>query len=461
MSGDVSLNPLNPDQLLQQAELAAQQGDWPRLNQVLSQVLSGDGSSVLINHLSPKERESYLELALQLLRWGDFQDCWELTSVFSAFGSIAIVPLLSLLQDNTAEWETHWSVIRILGALNHPDVVAPLIQMLAEVGPDSGDDEIGSVLMEALVHLGSLTIAPLQELLNDAKTRFAAVQVLAHIRSVATIEPLMSVVQDADERIRVIAVEALSSFHEPQIPLVLVQALRDPTASVRQAAIAGLGFRSDLSASFNLVQHLTVGLSDPVLEVCRQAAIALGRLGNDDAIFALANHLQIPNLPVILQTEIVRTLGWVDTATALETLRQILNTSQTISLSSTSIQEILSALGRTTTPQRQVQAAQILLQLLQMQHPCLIVPEHRQQIALSLGQLGYAPSLDALVQLLADPEPSVRLHVVAALKQLAPQQAYQTLKTLSQTPLLPAALQAGIQAALQEWTFAPRSNPII
>jgi HEAT repeat protein len=457
MSGDVGLNPSNPDQLLQQAELAAQQGDWPRLNQVLYQVLSGDDSSLQINHLSLKERESYLELALQLLRWGDFQDRWELTNIFSAFGSGAISPLLNLLQDNTAEWETHWSVIRILGALNHPDVVTPLIQMLADVGTDSGDDEIGSVLIEALMHLGSLTIAPLQELLNDAKTRFAAVQVLAHIRSAATIVPLMRVVQDADARIRAIAVEALSSFHEPQIPSVLVQALHDPTAPVRQAAIVGLGFRSDLAASFNLVQHLTAGLSDPVLEVCCQAAIALGRLGNDDAIFALANHLQTPDLPVVLQTEIVRTLGWVDTTTALERLQQILNASQTIQLSSTSIQEILSALGRTTTPQRQVQAAQILLQLLQTQHPCLIVPEHRQRIALSLGQLGYAPSLDALVQLLADPEPSVRLHVVAALKQLAPQQAYQTLKTLSQTPSLPAALQAGIQAALQEWSFASRS----
>lgn len=449
---------MNPAPLLQQAELAAKQGDWPGLNQVLCQVLGGDDSNVLLQQLAPRERESYLELALQLLRWGEFQDCWQLANVFPRFGIAAIAPLLNLLQDNTAEWEAQWHTIRILGALNHPDVVAPLVQMLSDVEQATGDDDMGSVLVEALVNLGSLAIAPLQELLNDSETRLAAVQVLAHIRSVATIEPLIRVVQDADDQVRAIAVEALSSFHEPQIPLVLVQALRDPAASVRQAAIAGLGFRSDLAASFNLVQHLTTGLSDPMLDVCRQAAIALGRIGNDAAIFALAEHLQTPNLPVILQTEIVRTLGWVDAATALETLREILNRSQAIPLSSTSIQEILSALGRTTNPQRQVKAAQILLQLLQTHHPCLIVPEHRQRIALSLGQLGYTPSLDALVQLLADPEPGVRLHVVAALKQLAPQQAYQTLKTLSQTPSLSTALHEGVQAALREWPSAPPST---
>jgi len=51
-------------------------------------------------------------------------------------------------------------------------------------------------------------------------------------------------------------------------------------------------------------------------------------------------------------------------------------------------------------------------------------PSVKQAIALSLGQLGDMQAIDPLIQLLADADAGVKLHVITALKQLAPQAAH-------------------------------------
>ena len=53
--------------------------------------------------------------------------------------------------------------------------------------------------------------------------------------------------------------------------------------------------------------------------------------------------------------------------------------------------------------------------------------------------------------MLADSDDSVRLHGIAALKQLAPQQAYQKLENLAKENNLRQNLKQGIAIALQEW----------
>jgi len=57
----------------------------------------------------------------------------------------------------------------------------------------------------------------------------------------------------------------------------------------------------------------------------------------------------------------------------------------------------------------------------------------KQKIALSLGQLGDMQAIDPLIQLLADADAGVKLHVITALKQLAPQAAHSQLQQLVTT----------------------------
>ncbi len=84
---------------------------------------------------------------------------------------------------------------------------------------------------------------------------------------------------DSDSGVRAAVIEALGSFHDPRIPPVLIQALKDPAAMVRQAAVIGLSVRTELVPELDLVNRFTEHLWDLNVQVCQQSAIALGRIG--------------------------------------------------------------------------------------------------------------------------------------------------------------------------------------
>lgn len=432
---------------LQKARDAEQQQNWPLLNYCLEQLLSleQEPSTVL------KHAQAVLFLALQVLQFGDFQTRWDVARLFPAFGQQATAPLINLLQNEEVETEARWFAARILGQLNDPHALRALVALLQ----DSEDEDLALMATDAVANLGETAIATLAELLTEAETRPLAVQALAQIRRVETIEPLLTVVEDSQPGVRTLAIEALSSFHDPRIPPVLVRALADPSALVRRSAIAGLAVRSELAEELDLVTRLSDLLADVSLEVCQQAAIALGRIGGDAAATRLFRTLESPYLPQPLQLELVRALSWIGSETALDYLEQALWLD---SLGSTegaqaAYQEIVTVLGRWFNPDLKLQATQILVQLLQSDHPALVQPSIRQAIALSLGQLEQPQALMPLIQLLADEEASVRLHAISGLKTLDPAAAYQQLQVLATHESVSGQLRQGVAIALQEWSF--------
>ena len=111
----------------------------------------------------------------------------------------------------------------------------------------------------------------------------------------------------------------------------------------------------------------------------------------------------------------------------------------------------MAVLGRLQEPDLIPLAAETLMAALQRHHSVMYLPPLKCAIALSLGQLGYRKALDALLQLLADSDTTVRLHAIAAMKQLAPQDAYTQLQHLATATNVAPNLKAGIAIALQEW----------
>ena len=75
----------------------------------------------------------------------------------------------------------------------------------------------------------------------------------------------------------------------------------------------------------------------------------------------------------------------------------------------------------------------------------------RSAIALSLGQLGNIDAIEPLILLLSDADQQVKLHALAALKQLAPEVALQQLQQLANNPTITPELQQGVAIALAEW----------
>ncbi len=358
-----------------------------------------------------------LAQALQILEEGDFHERWEVARWFGrlsgkASASEVVAPLIDFLQDHDAEPELRWFVARILGDFQQPEVLTALINILQT----SDDYDLKTMAATALMGFGEIAIAALTPLLADPATRALAVNALAQISHSATIQPLLQVVQDEAVEIRAIALSALSNFQDDRIAPVLLKALGDNVASVRRAAVMGLGFRADLLPTFNLVSALQPLLTDPEQEVSCQVAIALGRLGTTQAADALAGALQSPLCPDEVRLEAIRALGWIGTTTALHHLEAFLlqcRHPEALEL----CREAVLVLGRIEHPELQPQATEILQSLLQ-NHPLGLMVTGKQAIALSLGHLGQSTAAASLNSLLTDEDASVKFHAMAALNHL-------------------------------------------
>ncbi|MBD2437062.1 HEAT repeat domain-containing protein [Nostoc sp. FACHB-110] len=394
----------NINQLLRQAQTAYDAGDWSVLIQYLQQLI------VLKNE---QYSEDLLKLALPVLEMGDFQQRWEITKVLLRLGAIAIPPLIEILENDEAEEELRWYAARTLGEFQHPEAIAPLVELLKT----SDDEELKAIAATALGQMGSLAITQLSELLNQDDTRLLAVRSLAYIRTPETITPLLTVVQDTEVAVRATALEALSSFHDERVPLVLINALDDVVAAIRRIAILGLSFRPDLTAELNLVTKLQPKLYDFNIDVCSATAVALSRLGGDKATQHLFSVLMSANTPITLQLEIIRALVWVGTISGLEYLQQALNQTKSEIL----CQEIVTVLGRVEKPQLTTKATEILLELLESPHPATETANIKSAIALSLGQLGNQQAIPLLTALANDQNEQVKLHAIAALKKFNPE----------------------------------------
>ncbi|MCT7979534.1 HEAT repeat domain-containing protein [Laspinema olomoucense] len=456
--------------LLEQANAAAKQEDWQLVTQCLEKLATIPGTarveSLPVSTEQPNGRSpqinisSLLGLADQVLEYGDFQQRWEVAKVFPRLGTEAIAPLLDILGDPDAEVELRWFAGRILAEFKSPDAIAALIELL-----HSPEEELSSMAGNALAQMGEPAIAALSEQLRDSTSRALAVRSLGKIRHPQIIEPLLSVVGDRDPQVRSEAIAALNSYDDPRIPQVLVESIHDFHASVRREATIGLGlcamrpsYKHDTQGIYSVLaseieELLRERLWDFNPGVTHQAAISLGRVATPKAAACLDEILHSPATPIPLQINTVRALAWMGTPEALEYLEKALVSRQKHSSSPEVVAEIVSLLGRVEVPQLKPKAAQMLTKLLNSKAKAAGRDWMRreQAIASALGYLGQKTSIEPLIQLLATSEAGVRFHAIAALKQIAPDEAYRQLLELSCQPTASPSLKQGVAIALEEW----------
>jgi HEAT repeat protein len=435
--------------VFEQAREAAHRGDWLGVNQCIERMTTQDAQTAShatssLGTAVPDQAESgsvsdiALNLAMQVLAEADFKARWDAAKLLRRFGTDAIAPLMQLAQDEAADPDARWFALRSLGGFDQPDVVL----LLADVMQTAEDEDLQAIAAESLASLGVNAIASLASLLSHADTQLPAVKALSRIRCLETIEPLLIAAQSADGTVRSIAVEALSSFHNPRVTPVLLAGLRDISAAVRWEAVVGLGRRTDLLKDIDLVTHIQRCLWDVNLDVCRQAARSLGRLGTPAAVEALRNVLLSPHTPEPLRIEVARALGWTEQPTALAAL------AAGLALEEEAVHgEIVRALGQMRSQAVQVEAANILSQVITTSTFGNTV---RQLAAHNLAQVNPQADIEPLLQLLTHEEQSVQLHAIAALKQLNPTAAYQQLQSLAHQPEA-NHLQSGAAIVLREW----------
>lgn len=456
--------------LLEQAKEAAKQEDWQLVTQCLEKLATIPGTSKVEslsvateepNGRSPQlNPSSLLGLAHQVLEYGDFQQRWEVAKLFPRLGTEAIAPMLEILADPDAEVELQWFAGRILADFKSPDAIAGLIELL-----QSPEAELSSMAATALGQMGSPAIAALSQELSDSNSRALAVRSLGKIRNPQIIEPLLSVVRDLNPQVCSEAIAALNSYDDPRIPPVLVESIHDFHASVRREATIGLGLCAMRPSYKNQTEEIYKAIASEIEDLLRerlwdfnpdvthQAAISLGRVATPKAAACLDEILHSPDTPIPLQIYAVRALAWMGTLEALEYLEKASTSREQNGSSPEVIAEIISLLGRIEVPQLKPKAAQMLIERLNTQPKVkgTDLIRRKQAIASALGYLRQTTSIEPLIQLLATSEAGVRFHAIAALKQIAPDEAYLQLLHLSRQPTASPSLQQGVAIALEEW----------
>ena len=426
---------------IDRASTAADSGNWSLVIDTLQ--------NLSLDRLHDNDR--VLDLALQVLIEGDFEQQWEIAKIIPKLGEIAIQPLLDLVNDPDIDLENRWFGARILGGFARPQVVTALVELIHQ----DEDPELTAIATGALTKIGTPAIAALTDLLATPD-RGMAVGILAQIRHSQTIEPLIQVIDDPDPQLRTLIVEALGSFHDPRIGPLLVTKLTDVAASVRTAAVVALSLRGDLAAKLDLLQHLRPLLFDLNLAVCKATALGLARLPDPEVVTVLTELLASPHTTNDLRSAVILALGWIGTRSAIDRLIAVANTSPELA------PEIVTSISK--TEQQRVYASQMLVGYLQSNdssepHPAIV----KQEIAAALGNLGNLDTVTALIPLLGDPDDRVKLYTIAAISKLSPTIPPEILQLASGhassegAAILPE-LRIGIEMYLSHWHERSKSS---
>ncbi|MEG3436791.1 HEAT repeat domain-containing protein [Pannus brasiliensis CCIBt3594] len=389
--------------LIEKARTAIERRDWPVANVALYRLLSRE------RDLDGRAGDDPLDLALSILQGGDFQQGWELVKLFPKIGRRAIAPLIALLEAEETDRETRWLIVRILREFDDPACTLAF----GELARRSGDEELATMAAEALASLGRPAIEGLFPLLDDPATRPLAVAALSRVRRPEAIEPLLGVVNDESARVRAMAIEALSSFHDRRIVAAIRSALGDPDPEPRwQAAIAS-GYLALQYPGPDWVLALAPLLADRDREVYRATALALGRIGTREAARVLFSGLRSPSTPEDLKPTLVKALGWIESAGTLDDLAAGLHEED-----ESICREIIAVLSRWEFPETRRRAARVLEGFYGARPSISGKTAIKQALALAFGELGDSGSRSILLALAGDREAIVRLHAVSALKKL-------------------------------------------
>ncbi len=196
-------------------------------------------------------------------------------------------------QLNSSDEEERRSAVLTLAALEHAAARNALISALA--------DKSERVRAAAVTGLGrfedaglATIVAPLVTKDKSAFVRKSAAYALGRMRSPAGTAALVAALRDKEIEVRGAAAVALGEYPDAQAIEPLTAALADKSEFVRAQSARSLGANTRAAARAvpSLIRVLT---SDQELEPKRQAAAALGQIGDRSALPALEAAVRAPD----------------------------------------------------------------------------------------------------------------------------------------------------------------------
>jgi HEAT repeat protein len=382
---------------------------------------------------------------LDALRIGDFQVRWDVAKQLEAYGEDVVSSLMKLLKESEHDFEIQWFIAKILGSLRHSDAVLPLSQLL-----ESEDEDVRLMAAQGLAELGPKVIAQLSVCIKDPSRQMMALQALAQIQRPEVVPLLLEIAQTGLAPVRSLAFQALDQFNAPAIFDALLGALTDDSPEVRKTVIASLCVRTQHHSKTELVERLIPCLEDADVRVASQAGKALMRLGSDRGAIALIQKCCEPNLDLELQYALIQSLGWMESPVALEGLLKIWHRlAQQTPMPERLMQAILS--GVAGCSEAEVWVHELMRSGTELSPVLWQSSTLRARAMLTLGRIGSPTLIPMLIERFEDPDYTVRLHVVAALKQIDPNLAHALMEQRLKDANSDLPIAQGLAIALQEW----------
>lgn len=319
--------------------------------------------------------------------------------------------------------EIRKEAIEVLGKINNPDAVEPLIQALK--------DEYWGVRWYAVRALGKIGEPAVGGLIQALKNRFEdipreAAEALGKIGEPA-VESLIKALDDKDEYTRGKAAVVLGEIGTKKAVVPLINALSDKDKYVRKTASQALGKIGDPKAVDPLIKALREK------GVRRSAASALKKIGTPEALNAIAEALNAITKDKI--DALIRTLTEKRKSVRLFNDRKDLAKKSLKKIGKPAVEPLITAMKDCS----EYELSCIIDTLGEIGDTRAVEPivaalkddykYARASAADALGKIGDALAVKPLIQALKDEDETVRLYVVQALGKITDARSLEPLIT--------------------------------
>jgi HEAT repeat protein len=181
---------------------------------------------------------------------------WKAAEALSKLGTPAVAGLTSALQHD--DDDVRWKAAIALGEIGDPRAISALINVLSD-----NDRFVKSRAAYALSMIGEPAVDPLINALRegDGNLRWGAAIALGKIRSSRAIDPLIRALADKYENVRAESASALAAIGKPALG-PLLQVLKFSDGTVRLEIVTALGELHDTGAIQPLIQLLDTADED-------------------------------------------------------------------------------------------------------------------------------------------------------------------------------------------------------
>lgn len=127
---------------------------------------------------------------------------------------------------------------------------------------------------------------------ESAEIRAYAAEGLGPVGYASAVEPLIDALADDNPSVRRFAISSLGKIGDLRAVDVIIPFLQDAEVDIRCTTVVALGElglhdRREMHSSHRVIDALINSVTDPDRSVCSAAVVALGRIGNPQAISAL------------------------------------------------------------------------------------------------------------------------------------------------------------------------------